>query len=207
MTTFAQTTLLVASGVSADNQSNGFHVSDSGITEADMDAWTTAIKTFYDYCYSVGALRGMASSNHIIKFYDVGGAPPNYPIYETTFNLAVTPAAIDLPPEVALAVSYKNVTNNSVLRARRRGRIYISGWTESANTAGRPSTAAYEGLAQAYADYCDDVNVISTLTAGIYSPTQDILSEVEEVWCDDAWDTQRRRGWAATARETIPVTP
>ena len=207
MTHLAQVTLISASADSADNQSNGFYVSDSGILPAEFDAWAVALKTFYDTCYSAGALRGMVQSNHLVKFYDVSGAPPNYPVYETTFNLASAPAATDLPQEVALAVSYKNNSNNSVLRARRRGRIYISGWTETANTAGRPTSTAATFLAQGYKDYCDDVNVIGSLTAVIYSRVQDITNEVEEVWCDNEWDTQRRRGGVATTRYTYSVTP
>jgi len=207
MTTLAQVTLISASTDTADNNTNGFYVSDSGITEAEMDSWTVALKTFYDTCYSGGALRFAVANNHIVKFYDVGGAPPNYPIYETTFNLATATAAIDMPMEVALAVSYKNNTNNTVLRARRRGRIYISGWTEAANTSGRPTSTATNALAQGYKDYCDDVNVIGTLSAVIYSRVQDITNNVEEVWCDNEWDTQRRRGGKATTRTTYTVTP
>jgi hypothetical protein len=207
MTHLAQVTLLAASADSADNQSNGFYVSDSGISTGEFDSWAVAIKTFYDTCYSGGALRGMEQNNHIVKFYDVTGSPPNYPVYETTFNLATSPAAIDLPMEVALCASYKNNTNNSVLRARRRGRIYISGWTETANTSGRPTSTATNALAQGYKDYCDDVNVIGTLTAVIYSRVQDIVNNVEEVWCDNEWDIQRRRGGVATSRTTYTVTP
>jgi hypothetical protein len=207
MTHLAQVTLISATTDSADNQSNGFYVSDSGIITAEFDAWNTAIKTFYDTAYSAGALRGMTQSGHIVKFYNISNPAPNYPVYETTFSLATNPAAVEMPQEVALAVSYKNNTNNTVLRARRRGRIYISGWTEAANSAGRPSSTAYQFLAQGYKDYCDDVNVIGGLTAVIYSRVQDITNNVEEVWCDNEWDTQRRRGGKSTTRQTYTVTP
>jgi len=207
MTTLAQVTLLTAGADSADNQSNGFYVSDSGISEANMDSWTTALQTFYSSLIALQALKGLAQNNHIVKFYDVGGAPPNYPVYETTWNFANANPATDLPQEVALAVSYKNNSNNSVPRARRRGRIYISGWSEARNTAGRPTNTAYESLATAYADYCDDVNVIAAFTAVIYSRVQDITNNVEEVWCDNEWDTVRRRGGVATIRSTALVTP
>jgi len=207
MTLLAQTTLIASSANSADNQSNGFYVSESGYTEANLDTWATAIKTFYEGCVTAGAMLGIAQNNHIIKFYDVGAPAPNYPVYETTFNLATSVNATDLPQEVALCVSYRNNTQNSVLRARRRGRIYISGWAESRNTAGRPTSAAYQGLAQAYKDYCDAVNVISGFTAVVYSRVQDITSEIEEVWCDDEWDTMRRRGGKPTARYSLSVTP
>ena len=154
-----------------------------------------------------GGMRGLAQNNHIVKFYEVGGGPPNYPVYETSFNFTAAPNAVDLPPEVALCVSYKNNTNNSVLRARRRGRIYLSGWGEASNTDGRPTSTAIDALVAAYRDYCDDVNVIGTLSAVIYSRVQDITNNVEEVWVDNAWDTQRRRGVSATSRTSLTVTP
>lgn len=207
MTTLAQVTLITKSTNTADYQSNGFYVSDSGYTTAELDAWAAAIKTFYDDCYTDGALRGFNQNNHIVKFYDVGGAPPNYPVYETTFNLTTNPGNIELPMEVALAVSYKNNSQNTVLRARRRGRIYISGWASARNAVGRPDNAAFQGVSTAYTDYCDTVNTIGSLTAVIYSRVQNITCEVEEVWADNEWDTQRRRGGTATTRSTNTVTP
>lgn len=207
MTTLAQVTLLTAGADSADNQTNGFYVSDSGISTAEMDSWRNAIKTFYDAAAGNGAMRGLAQNNHIIKFYTVGTPAPNYPIYQNTFNLAASPGAFDLPPEVALCVSYKNNTNNSVLRARRRGRIYLSGWGEAQNTTGRPNAGLPAALAGAFKTYCDSVNLIGTLTACIYSRVQDITNEIEEVWVDNAWDTQRRRGEKPTVRSSVTVTP
>jgi len=207
MTYLAQTTLLTAGADPADNQSNGFYVSGTPASTGEMDSWATAIKTFYEACKTAGAMRGMAQNNHIIKFYDVTQPAPNYPVYETTFDFGFAPGAVELPLEVALCVSYKNNSLNTVLRARRRGRVYVSGWGTTQNSVGRPTSTAYTALANAYADYCDDVNVIGGLTAGIYSRVQDIVSEVEEVWCDNAWDTQRRRGVTPSARVSVAVTP
>ena len=207
MTTLAQVTLITKTLDSADYQTNGFYVSDSGYTTAELDSWAAAIKTFYDDVYTDGGMRGFEQNNHIIKFYDVVGTPPNYPVYETSFNLTALPAAVELPMELCLAVSYKNNSSNNVLRARRRGRIYISGWATARNSQGRPDSAAYTGLATAYKDYCDTVNTIGSLTAVIYSRVQDIVNNVEEVWCDNEWDTQRRRGGEATTRTTLTVTP
>lgn len=205
MTLFAQVTLLAASGNTEDNQVNGF-AADGAVTGAsDFDDWRTALKTFYDTVYGLGGLRGIAQNNHIVKFYDITLPPPNYPIAERTFNLASAPAAIDMPLEVALCVSYKNTVNNAVPRPRRRGRIYISGWTEGANLVGRPGTTQYQGLANAYADYVADLNVIGTLEAGVWSRVDQIVYPIDEVWCDNEWDVQRRRGGKPTTRQTVSV--
>jgi len=203
---FAQVTLLTASGNSADYQVNGYAIDGPGSpATADLDSWAVAIKDFYDDVNILGGLRGITQNAHLVKFYDILGTPPNYPIYETTFNLASSPGAIDLPEEVALCVSYKNTVLNSVPRARRRGRIYLSGWTEGANAAGRPSSAAYQGVADAYATYVAAVNGISTFEAGVWSRTDATVYPIDEVWSDNEWDTQRRRGSLPTVRYSLSV--
>jgi hypothetical protein len=203
---YAQVTLISASGNSEDNQSNIFAVaSPASVSAAAADDWRDAIKQFYDSCYANGALRGMAQNNHLIKFYEIPGITPNYPVEERTFNLGVAPAAIDQPMELALCVSYKNVSLNSVPRARRRGRIYISGWSETVNVSGRPQTSIYEQLADDYADYALAVNLIPDFTAGVWSRVDEEVYPIEDVWCDNEWDVQRRRGGKATARYTVGI--
>jgi hypothetical protein len=41
----------------------------------------------------------------------------------------------------------------------------------------------------------------------IYSPTANLHKTITDIWVDDAWDTQRRRGLAPTTRDTfvLPV--
>jgi hypothetical protein len=203
---YAQTTLLTQSGVSADYQSNVFAVAAPGGLDATTAGdWRDAIKAFYDACYNNGATRGLAQNNHLVKFYDIDGAAPNYPLYELTFNLAVNPGVSDMPQEVALCISYANITENTVPRARRRGRIYISGWSESANTNGRPGQTQREAVANAYADYALEVTDIANFTAGVWSRRDGEVYPIEEVWVDDEWDTQRRRGGRPTTRYTVGI--
>jgi hypothetical protein len=203
---FAQVTLLAKSGDPADNQVNGFAFEETGApTFGEMDTYTTAIKDFYDDVQTVNGANGLETSGHLVKFYDILGAAPNYPIYETTWSFAAATLAVDLPLEVALAVSYKNTVNNTVPRARRRGRIYISGWTESVNSTGRPSSIAYEGLADAYKTFADTVNTIGTMEAGVWSRRDGVVYPIQEIWCDNEWDTQRRRGTRPTVRYGVDV--
>jgi hypothetical protein len=37
----------------------------------------------------------------------------------------------------------------------------------------------------------------------VYSPTDDAYHEVANGWVDNAWDTQRRRGYKPTSRTTF----
>lgn len=205
MSLYAQVTLLTAGTDPADNQSNGFAADAQGITTTDLDDWLTAIKDFYDDVLSVGALRSLAQNGHIVKIYDVTLPAPNYPIYENTFNLGGAVGDIDMPLEVSLAISYKNTINNNVPRARRRGRIFISGWAETQNLNGRPAAGTPNGLATAYATYVAAVNAIGSLDAGVWSRTDNVVYPIDEVWVDDEWDTVRRRGRKATSRVTISV--
>jgi hypothetical protein len=39
----------------------------------------------------------------------------------------------------------------------------------------------------------------------VYSPTSNMLFPISQIWVDDAWDTQRRRGVKATTRTTYNV--
>lgn len=202
---FAQVQLLSKTGASEDTLVNGFAFQATGLTLSltDANSFVDAVKGFYDDVRTLGGCRGLEQNNHLVKIYDISGVAPNYPLYEIQFNLASAVQSISLPMEVALAVSYANLSETSVPRARRRGRIYISGWSDASNDAGRPTSAVYEGLAQAYDDYITAVNTVTALTAGVWSRVDGLVYEIETTWCDNEWDTQRRRGGRPTARETI----
>lgn len=198
-----QTTLLTADGDAENYQSNVFAIGQLGVLDLTAAvAWVDLVRTFYDGCYTAGALRGLQRMNHVAKIYEIGAGPPNYPVFELNFNLTPTPAAIDLPMEVALCVSYYASLATTVARARRRGRIYISGWTEVVNNAGRPATANITALLDAYTDYVQAVPGIGSFDAGIWSRANGLVYAVDTVWVDNEWDTQRRRGGKPTARQT-----
>ena len=202
----ATATLLAKTGNTRDVNVNGFAISTtSPLSSTDQTNWANEIADFYSSLLSVAMLNGREQNGHSIKIYAADTGVPNYPIYETAFNLSSDPLALDLPDEVSLCVSYANDSANSVPRGRRRGRIYISGQRESSNLSGRPTTAAYEGLCDAFKDYCDAVNAISDLSAGVWSRANATVYPIERVWCDNEWDTMRSRGGRATARKTVSV--
>lgn len=199
----AQVTLLSATGSSEDNQSNTFAVGQIPTLDASFaNSWTTAIKDFYDDVVTTGGLKGMSQNNHLIKFYDIQAPAPNYPLFERNFNLDSAPFAVDMPQEVALVISYSNVSATTVARGRRRGRIYISGWGESTNVAGQPTDGTCDSLLTNFTDYVVAVNAISTFDASIWSRTGETTYVIEEAHVDNAWDTQRRRGTKSDYRAT-----
>lgn len=200
---FAQAILAPTSGNSEDIQINGFACGQiADLTLGFAEDWRDLLATFYDDCKTAGALRGMAATGHLVKFYEIGAGPPNYPLFELPFTNLTAAAAIEMPMEVALCVSYQNVAATTVPRARRRGRIYISGWSEASNDAGRPTTAARTNLLAAFTDYVEAFNALGVFEAGIWSRTNGVVYDIEAAHVDNEWDTMRSRGGKATARST-----
>jgi hypothetical protein len=206
---FAQSVLQAATGNSRDNQVNTWAL--GGIPAMDLGiatAWLDAVKAFYDDVQALGALKGILQSGHLFKVYEITAVQPNYPKFEFSWALTIGPIATDLPQEVALAVSYRNTAATTIARARRRGRIYISGWGETENLAGRPRIATVEGLADAYTLYADTMNAdAGGLEAGVWSRAEGQVYPIQEVWCDNEWDTMRSRGGRSTQRFVNPVVP
>lgn len=202
---YAQVTLATTSMDTADYLSNGFAIQGGPISGQDLDNWATAIKDFYDDVQFLGGNCGLVQNGHVIKFYEISNTKPNYPVDIQSFNLASSPPDVDLPMEVALCISYSNTTENTVPRARRRGRIYLGGWTESMNDDGRPVEANLSTLAGYYKTYADTVNTISTVSAGVWSRADDFVYAIDTIWVDNEWDIQRRRGGKATERFTVTV--
>jgi len=198
---YAQVSMQPTSGASEDVRVNGFAAGEIGsLDETYATAWADEIKTFYDTLAAGTSMRGVTQNNHLIKFYEVGGAAPNYPKFERNFNLATSPGGLDMPGEVALCVSYYAAQATTVLRARRRGRIYISGWSEAANTDGRPIAGACTQLRDAFSDYVEAFNAIGGLEACVWSRANNTTYAIDTVWVDNEWDTLRSRGGKSTVR-------
>lgn len=206
---YAQAILAANSGVARDAQINTFAIGGiSTITQTIANSWEFAIRTFYNSCNSADALRSRSQSGHILKIYNVVATRPNYPIYEFAWTLAAAPGSIQLPQEVALAVSYRNNSAATVPRGRRRGRIYVSGWGSAQNVAGRPALGVVELLADAYTAYCTSINTNGAgLRAGVWSRSGNTVYPVQEVYADNEWDTMRSRGGRSTQRFTRPIAP
>lgn len=205
---YAQAILAAQTGETADANVNTFaFIGPAVFTPTEGQFITDSIEAFYEACIAIGALRGRTQAGHVVKIYAATTAAPNYPIDENGFAFAGVPNPADLPLEVQLCASYANDSATIVPRARRRGRIYIGGWGEASNGVARPSTTAYEGLAAAYATYCDTINAEADFTAAVWSRSNSSLYAIERVWCDDEWDTMRSRGGKSTIRETVVVSP
>lgn len=147
------------------------------------------------------------------------GAPVFQPI--TLDNFA---GGSPLPAEVALCMSFKSNANDGTPERRRRGRIYVGPLGEAHNEVvdgiGRPTDVlitAVNNAASRLQDTASDVlelNGVATPWVVYSRPTtaewnaehpgqERLVGDVHDVtdgWCDDEWDTQRRRGLDATKR-------
>lgn len=131
-----------------------------------------------------------------VRSYDAEGTPPVYPNGEAIRNLGLAPAST-VNREVAICLSYYAGQN----RPRQRGRLYIPcSLIGQAPSSPRPSAAAISSVAALVPILAGlggvDVDWV------VWSRVDQEARKVTNWWVDDTWDTQRRRGLAATTRTT-----
>lgn len=222
----ADTTFLVQvaiphdSAIPKDGVVNTFHFrGPEAPTELQRTSLLNRITGFYNGVhspglYSVGSnlssrLNGDAAT---IKAYDLNDAKPRTPVIEETVSITVGSAADgSLPNEVALVGSYQAAKVSGLNQARRRGRLYIGPLSVVAASAvagqdPRPAVRLVDALVGAMDDLATDNDELEWEWV-VYSPTNAAqggtsFAPVSSGWVDNAWDTQRRRGLAATARTT-----
>lgn len=204
----AQVTFQGATNVPKDRFINTFHF-DS--TEGSLTAAATAIGpqlgTFYgSVAYPNPTGMGAYLSQFVlrpfkIRYYDMAQAEPRVP-YEQSFSLGTYPAGatFDLPEEVAACLSFHGAPP---ITARRRGRIFLgplNGFILNDATTTLPARVDSSFRTGA----CTAMLALANADLGwsVYSQTTDTLVPVTGGWADDAFDTQRRRGPAPSARST-----
>lgn len=235
------------SGLPRDRFVNTFHVVTGGApSEAVAEQIAEHVRDFYVVNPGGGAedvadqfSDVVAATGHEVRVYPIDtatgenlagdGEPPMW--VETFDHLGRNIGARDgLPSEVAICLSYKNVSAGGVPVARRRGRIYVGPIykgipVEAAHN--RPSvqagtrtfllTAAQELAARLGADGYT-WSIYSRPFAGrgvIVRPGRPDLPAIaarpgatypiEKFWVDDAFDIQRRRGEHAVSRTLADV--
>jgi hypothetical protein len=135
-----------------------------------------------------------------VRVYELAGGQP---IFQKEYpNVQATGASG--PGEVALCLSYATVDDPEASTGRRRGRIYLGPLTSGQVSAPRPGPALIEevlDLGEALAS----IGFASATTWHMFSKTDNQSIKIESIWCDNAWDTQRRRGLDPTVRTTRDV--
>ena len=192
MPTDIQVTLQGRSGLSKDRYVNTLHFQGDDWNVAALDELWTKYVSFID---AVGG--GLAQGGHMIKAYNPGPNPGG-PYLQKTYSRAAAHTGSS-PTEVAVCLSYATVEDPEQSVPRRRGRIYCGPFSTVHANAERPGATVIdavldlgEGIAQ--------VGFAATRTWALYSQLDASYHKIESIWCDDAWDTQRRRGLAPTTK-------
>lgn len=212
-------------GLPEDAVINTWHYSiagsgDRAVLASDFEAQLDA---FYTGWVTTMASSAMDWTQIVTKHYDFLEDQPRLPFYEGTITPGAPTASLgDWPAEVSVCLSMQGLSESGVNMRRRRGRVYLgpfaggaSDWPLFPNAyADQIATAADSaffgtGVAQLsiYSPYTHHGVAVGDKLTKEMPEIPDFLpasfNEAERVWCDNAWDTQRRRGLKATYRKTF----
>lgn len=210
----AQHIIQMKSFIPADAVVNTFYFLTPGdvVLPTELDDIVTAIKEFYDTPNPVGLSVGIILSEdvsvnlRVIKIRKKLVVGFSAVLRETTYTSTQPGGSGAHPHEVALVLSYRGQVSAGEVQRRRRGRIYLGPLSNqsslSEQSAGdvRPTAGVRTALTQAGARLRDRPTgpIWATL-----STVDGVARPVVNGWCDNAYDTQRRRGTKAVTRTTF----
>lgn len=206
----AQVVFQGTSGKPQDRYVNTFHFEQNGgagpITTASFTEIANRLIAFYNTAGPSGNPLSKYLSSEVlrttnsaqVRMYDLGDAEPRA-VHEVDWQLGAVTDPGRLPGEVAVVGSFYGSRNI----ARQRGRIFLGPLNLNAlaqNTA-RPHAGLITALPEAMHTLAYPAGgaplaqwvVLSTVGGAR-------MSVVTNGWCDDAFDTQRRRGIESSAR-------
>jgi len=220
-------------GADTDVTVNTFYFKETTDLGTDAQTYTDIIDALADFYHAFDQLLSPALDGSLrIKLFNHLDPPPRSPVAEGLESLTLVEAT-GLPNEVSVALSYRAALESGQNRRRNRGRVYIGPLGTSWSTGGtgdrRPLQAnrqtvidAYDvhlagpsmttpgADAQIYVFSRSDALGLAVGAAGPsdepdYTEAQLIAGYhlIDNVWMDDAFDTQRRRGVAPTSRVQI----
>lgn len=211
-----------ASGIAKDQYVNTFHVVVGTVDSGSFDEMADDLKTFYN-TPAAGAtheitwyMAGQADTPGArIKIYDLSDPIPRAPLFDETYTPSPAFGGTEqpLPSEVAVCLSYAGAPASGVPLARTKGRIYLGPLSTSAidhsvavdgiSRPAAPMRSAMCNSAERLANDWADLDPVALWV--VYSPTSETYRGIVRWWCDNSWDTQRRRGDAPTSRVTAEL--
>ncbi len=168
-----------------------YFLTDNDLAEDTADDIAAAYDTF--------SHSGGWNSLEIRVYLLTGGQPifqKTYPIQSASLNSG--------PHEVAVCLSYATVEDPAQSTPRRRGRIYIGPLSGDNLQTTRPGFTLTQSVLQLGQSLASAGGALGS-TWEMYSRTDNVTAKIESIWVDNAWDTQRRRGLAPTARTVQDV--
>lgn len=194
----------------ADSIVNTWHFNNpaAGLPPSDFDNVRDMLEDFYNAVPAGSTISiasqmpgGLFQNTVRVRAYNLDDPLPRVPVYQSTFTATLSSSGDPMPTEVSLVLSISAAPVSGVPMARRRNRKYLGPFVEGANgTDARPSLALRLTIARAARDLLDAAQASASWGWRVYSPTTGDDFEPVSGWVDNAWDTQRRRGLAATER-------
>jgi hypothetical protein len=201
----------------------------AAVASVDAPLIQTRLDNFYTALISLFSSQ-MNWAGTTLKVYNYVDSQPRVPILEATMAISgeIT-TSNDLPPEVAMCLSFKGQPVSGTNARRRRGRVYLgplasagsaeihevlASWISVVMTAADNSLAVVGDQIQwaVYSPYTHhgvpvgrNINETEPGTdTPLFPENSSLLTQafvpVHSYWMDNAWDTQRRRGTKATSR-------
>lgn len=195
-----QVSIAMASGNPKDSAQNVWHAICTDETAALVFAtWLNTFYTSIDGVYS----NLVATTGHRVKVYDLADPEPRAPVIDDPLG-AFTVGGAPLPTEVAYCVSFEAPRQSGQPQQSRRGRIYVGPLAASmVGSDGRPSSAFMTTVGDAIDALLTSSQGSADQSWAVYSRKNEVAIEVTDAWIDNEFDTQRRRGRAATSRTTF----
>lgn len=200
-------------GIASDVVTNvfNFNWASSGTPSAgDITQVANSVAAFYEAAFLASSTPDMAPymrpSLCRQKVYNMQDPTPRVPVLDRVTALTVKLGTTGgLPPEVALCASFKATPTSGISLASQRGRIYVGGlgtgcFTAGATTTFPAPTSLFISQLNTAAKALRDVAATTHFQWEIYSKKVGLSFLVASGWVDNAFDTQRRRGQAPTAR-------
>lgn len=191
-----------------DAATNTYHFDTTGTAVPTLDNILDLLEDLYAEETATLPLMGLMSNELAagtgrIRLYDLADTEPRAPI--ASREITRTPSTQDgLPAEVALCCSFQAAPSSGLPQARRRGRVFLPWLTEANNELGRPTQAIIDAVGAAFVEFGAAADASLNVDWVIYSRTNNNTVGVAGGWVDNAWDTQRRRGFKPTVRTAWP---
>lgn len=158
-------------------------------------------------------LDGFAQPRHSFKFYNMDDPMPRAPFHTNTpAGQPSNPTTTGFPSEVAFCLSFRGPLESGGQPGRRRGRLYLGpirnsvGTKEVSSGQQRPDQDMMNVSVNA-AKALQEAAMATGAHWVVYSPTSrgagtaaQASTVITHAWADNAFDTQRRRGLAPSAR-------
>lgn len=176
---------------------NTFHLQHTlgSLLDTDLEAMTDDIVQMWATRY------GISNREIECKAYDVD-AVPNYPRARSIINAGVF-WPCPHPREVALVLSFAGTNRGN---KSERGRLYLMPSVAAGAAGGidleRPSATAMDWALAFYTTPDASLPDLGGVDweFGVYSKRYSKFTVSRQAWCNDEWDTQRRRGLRETTR-------